>query len=64
MVGYFLTWAFYIRLKLVPAKEQIINLNALIPSQNLYFPKHLLTSFECFSTKLCQKNSFKKKKKN
>ena len=33
-------------------KEQIINLNALIPSQEFYFPKHLLTSFVCFSTKI------------
>ena len=33
MVSYFLTWSFYLHLKLVPKKEQIINLNALIPSQ-------------------------------
>ena len=35
MVSYFLTWSFYLHLKLVPKKEQIINLNALIPSQKL-----------------------------
>ena len=35
MVSYFLTWSFYLHLKLVPKKEQIINLNALIPSPKL-----------------------------
>ena len=44
-------------------KKQIIDLNALIPSQKLYFPKHLLTSFVCIQQKIYKKNSFKKMKK-
>jgi len=42
-------------------EEQIINLNALVPSQKLYFPKHVLAIFVSVSTKKnIQKNQLQK----
>jgi len=44
-------------------EEQIMNLNAFVPSQNLYCPTHLLTIFVCFSTENMHKNQLQKMKK-